>query len=965
MSSVMSLRSCGALNLSNQARRGSSRSLSHSLVRIQSALDSSALLQHQTHAQLPIRQFSVKVQSKDSTQQQQQQSASAPPEIESTRQYRSHVASRAIRLHRKNEDQCSKLHTTTLARTELNQSQVLKHRPTRRDHAQLTEYARRFAAAAAEAENQVESQTMSVDATVKFYTPTSTTTKSSTRSKVSAAAVGSGATSTEATVKRAAAAAAAALTIEDHRAHAKKRLKQQQHYCRVHLSQQDTDPKCRLTINPIMSNNNVLSNADADAAADAAPPTAIATATTTTTSENSYQDASRDALKLQEFTRIMSEYNLEPDEPLALAFSGGADSSAALLLLVQWHVTQQRTGKLYIMQVDHCLRPESASEVEYCNAWIRALRYQAGLTHTELVHCKLSIQWPQNVDKRGDDASSSEQQRPALAQLQNAARVARYARLASRCRYHSVRHLLVAHHAEDQFETLMMRLARGTHLTGMIGMQSRSWLDKPSLAATRATAMLQPVPQSETPLELMRPFLGVTKQQLQAVCRLNGIVPVDDKSNRNEAFDRVRARHGLQQAATAVVATSHDDKSSNAPPFDTVFLMQMHAVATRAAHELEQQSTMLLQRYAQLTEPYRSCVLNVDAMLRDPLLHCNDELLSHMMRRIVSAVSNRVLECKSSAMLALVQRIRNSTRVAPESPSSFVHSASVLGQTVICHPSDGSTRGTSLRSHLVVRQNASHQVGYHAKKTNRRVLEVSSHTPQIQYDFDSRWSVELTSVDLRRNIARHRFLMGKMMRRRHAKEAGLYAPDIMPQATDSSLSAWSQMLSVRPLVPSDRRVLMNSDHLRFLPSRERERLLPLEAFYASMPCITDLKNNILSVPLPQVDLLLQSVKNSKCICKYTLKDDVTKQVSWNKELKLELQDNNSVSNLTQQQQQQLSFKDRSPPRHFEAVQTSSLLHLNSSASSDSLLEDEFDHARETIALQQKMQMRQHPPVSQG
>jgi tRNA(Ile)-lysidine synthase len=201
-----------------------------------------------------------------------------------------------------------------------------------------------------------------------------------------------------------------------------------------------------------------------------------------------------------------------------LAVSGGADSIAMLHLAADWARRHAQCGiSLHVATVDHGLRPEAGAEAEAVGGVAMAL----GLPHTIL---------------------SWTGEKPAT-RLQEAARAARYAllrRLAEALPAQPAR-LLTAHTADDQAETLLMRLARGSGVDG--------------LASMRPVRMLGQVQHH-------RPLLGVTKAQLLAQLSAGGITWLDDPSNTNDRFERVRIRrllpvlaeHGIGAAAMALSA---------------------------------------------------------------------------------------------------------------------------------------------------------------------------------------------------------------------------------------------------------------------------------------------------------------------------------------------------------------------------------------------------------------------------
>jgi len=183
----------------------------------------------------------------------------------------------------------------------------------------------------------------------------------------------------------------------------------------------------------------------------------------------------------------------EPSPLIAVAVSGGADSMALALLAGRWATA--RGGRIVALTVDHRLRAESTDEAARVGAWLAA----CGIEHHVLP-------WLGPYPLHG---------------LQAAARAARYELLGDWCRSRAVLHLLVAHHREDQAETLMLRLGRGSGVTGLAGM----------------------APLVECPhYRLIRPLLEIPSARLQSTLQQLRQDWVDDPSNRNMAFARVRVR---------------------------------------------------------------------------------------------------------------------------------------------------------------------------------------------------------------------------------------------------------------------------------------------------------------------------------------------------------------------------------------------------------------------------------------
>lgn len=183
----------------------------------------------------------------------------------------------------------------------------------------------------------------------------------------------------------------------------------------------------------------------------------------------------------------------EREGPLGLAVSGGPDSLALLLL-----GAAALPGEIAVASVDHGLRAEAPGEV----ALVGAVCARLDIPFTAI---KVSV---------------------GAGNLQARAREARYAALAEWAAAQSLGAVATAHHADDQAETLLMRLARGSGLAG--------------LAGVRASGVL---PGSE--VALLRPLLAMRKRELEACVAATGISPALDPSNANPAFDRVRVRDHL------------------------------------------------------------------------------------------------------------------------------------------------------------------------------------------------------------------------------------------------------------------------------------------------------------------------------------------------------------------------------------------------------------------------------------
>jgi tRNA(Ile)-lysidine synthase len=180
---------------------------------------------------------------------------------------------------------------------------------------------------------------------------------------------------------------------------------------------------------------------------------------------------------------------------LGVAVSGGPDSLALLLL-----AAAARPGEVEAATVDHGLRPESADEARHVASVCAAV----GCPHSIL---KVKV------------AGGGEG-------VQGEARRARYAALSGWMRERDIPALLTAHHQDDQAETLVMRLLRGSGVSGLAGI--RASLPFPAGGG-----------------RILRPLLCWRRAELAAIVEASGVEPVDDPSNRDEAYDRIRIRRRL------------------------------------------------------------------------------------------------------------------------------------------------------------------------------------------------------------------------------------------------------------------------------------------------------------------------------------------------------------------------------------------------------------------------------------
>jgi len=201
---------------------------------------------------------------------------------------------------------------------------------------------------------------------------------------------------------------------------------------------------------------------------------------------------------------------------IAVAVSGGADSLCLAILLQAWGT--ERGVKVTALTVDHGLRQGSADEAEQVKSWLNAL----GLHHHILT-------WVPDKQK--------------ATAVQARARTARYDLMGDWCKAHDAEALFVGHHQDDQAETVLMRLKKQSTLYGLGAM-----------APVRAVHGLK----------LCRPLLDVGKSRLIATLKAKGQDWIEDPSNHNTDFERVRvravlaelAKHGISASGLSKAATS-------------------------------------------------------------------------------------------------------------------------------------------------------------------------------------------------------------------------------------------------------------------------------------------------------------------------------------------------------------------------------------------------------------------------
>ena len=189
---------------------------------------------------------------------------------------------------------------------------------------------------------------------------------------------------------------------------------------------------------------------------------------------------------------------LDQHKKLALAVSGGSDSTALMVLAAQWARAQGRLDDICVLTVDHALRENSNKEAQQVCQWAQTLGLE----------CHILI-WQHDGH---------------TVRIQEKARMSRYELMGQWCAENDVEGIVTAHNSDDQAETMLMRLARGSGVDGLAAMGERSDL----FGAV-----------------VYRPLLDVSRQTLQDMLLEAGHSWIDDPSNYNEVFERVRVRGAM------------------------------------------------------------------------------------------------------------------------------------------------------------------------------------------------------------------------------------------------------------------------------------------------------------------------------------------------------------------------------------------------------------------------------------
>ncbi len=284
-------------------------------------------------------------------------------------------------------------------------------------------------------------------------------------------------------------------------------------------------------------------------------------------------------------------------EGIAVAVSGGADSLALTLLLDEWCRSHNIT--LTALTVDHGLRPQAADEARQVGLWLK--KY-------DIPHVILTWQ--------GDKPHSN---------IQDQARMARYELMGGWCQQNNISRLFLAHHQGDQAETFLIRLFRGSGIDGLSAMKPQS---------------VFPVflPGCEDVI-LCRPLLNQSRESLEAALRQMDQPWIEDPSNRNESYTRIKVRNLLRDSD--IEGLNHNRMARTAARMGRV-------------QSLLQSLTDDLTRRAVTILPYGYAVIK-----SNPLMTAHEEIALRCLANLIRRIGGGKYAPRLRRLEALYDRLRH------------------------------------------------------------------------------------------------------------------------------------------------------------------------------------------------------------------------------------------------------------------------------------------------------------------
>lgn len=286
---------------------------------------------------------------------------------------------------------------------------------------------------------------------------------------------------------------------------------------------------------------------------------------------------------------FFSKYQID-DEVIAAGVSGGADSLALVFRIHEW--AESVGKKIVALTVNHGLRPEAAAEADY----VAELMKQARIEHHILI-------W------EGKKPTSD---------IEAVARNARYGLMADWCQKHDIHILATGHHRRDQAETFLLRLARGSGLYGLSGI----------LPLTQRCG-----------LTIIRPQLNDSPEELRSYLQKRKIKWVEDASNQDDCFDRVKIRKYLKELEQKIGLTE-------------ARLAETAAVLGRTRAFMEEETEAFITNHARWWCGVVVCV----SWYRIQNLH--SEMAFRILSRLINVVGCRTYAPEADEMFRLLEQLK-------------------------------------------------------------------------------------------------------------------------------------------------------------------------------------------------------------------------------------------------------------------------------------------------------------------
>ena len=269
--------------------------------------------------------------------------------------------------------------------------------------------------------------------------------------------------------------------------------------------------------------------------------------------------------------RCLSRYeNLVAERTMLAAVSGGTDSTVLLYALARLRDEGRLPGPLRACHVDHGVRPDSRQNAQHVVDLCDRLDVPISVHRLQF-----------ETERPGEDAL----------------RQGRYQALQEVARTHSAGMLVTAHHADDNLETVLFRMLRGTGPRGLAGIPESRWLGR-----------------GDHSLLLVRPLLRTRRTTLAAVLQALGAAAYEDTSNRDLSYARNRIRHETMPQLRQTLGIGLD-----------VALMTVASTARAATEIVEAQGLRILSQRARHKTAWR-CELDLRAVDEDSLPFVEDAL---------------------------------------------------------------------------------------------------------------------------------------------------------------------------------------------------------------------------------------------------------------------------------------------------------------------------------------------------